>query len=97
MTVVRLQRNAPEASQAQTCAVCGTTDAERVTDHIQVGTPGTPHEDAGVCSSCGRVLDQVVNRFGGDLTMLVEDAQREAGDAEITVPHAPPGDRPQTT
>ena len=76
MTVVRLQRNAPEAENATTCAVCGTTDKRRVTDHIQVGTPGTPQHDEGVCESCGAVIDHVVDRYGGDLTMLVQDSQR---------------------
>jgi hypothetical protein len=88
MTVIRLQRHAPEARNATRCAVCGTTDAQRVTDHIQVGTPGTPQHDEGVCESCGGVLDNVVGRYGQDLTMMVEEAKREAGDTDITVPGA---------
>jgi hypothetical protein len=91
MTVVRLHRNAPEAQNAEKCAVCGTTDAPRVTDHIQVGTPGTPAHDEGVCDKCGAVLNRVVDRYGGDLTMLVDDAQREASEREITIPGAQPG------
>jgi hypothetical protein len=88
MTVVRLHRHAPEAHNATTCAVCGTADVRAVTDHIQVGTPGTPEQDAGVCDACGAVLDNVVDKFGGQLTVMVEDAQREASDREITVPGA---------
>jgi hypothetical protein len=60
-----------------------------VTDHIQVGQPGTPAHDEGVCESCGRVIDNVVDKYGGQLTMLVEDAQRQTSDREITIPGAP--------
>ena len=89
MTVVRLQRHAPEAHNATTCGVCGTIDAERVTDHIQVGTPGTPAHDEGVCEACGAVLDKVADKYGPRLTMLVEEAQHEASDRERTVPRRP--------
>jgi hypothetical protein len=90
MTVVRLQRHAPEARQATGCEVCGTTDTRRVTDHIQVGTPGVPAHDGGVCDACGAVLDNVVDKYGSDLTMMVEEAQREASEREITIPGAQP-------
>jgi ribosomal protein S27E len=90
MTVVRLQRHAPEAQNATTCAVCGTTDAARVTDHIQVGTPGTPARDEGICESCGAVLGTVVDRYGGQLTMMVQEAQHEASEREITIPGSQP-------
>jgi hypothetical protein len=94
MTVVRLHRHAPEAQNATTCAVCGTSDVRQVTDHVQVGTPGTPDQDAGVCDSCGAVLGKVVGKFGGELTVTVEDAQREASEREITVPGAQPARPP---
>lgn len=90
MTVVRLHRHAPEAHNATSCAVCGTTDVRQMTDHVQVGTPGTPQQDAGVCDACGAVLDNVVDKFGGELTVMVEDAQRTASDREITLPGAVP-------
>ena len=90
MTVVRLQRHAPEAQNATTCAVCGTTDKKRVTDHIQVGQPGTPAHDEGVCDTCGRVIDNVVDKYGSELTMMVEDAQQAASEREITIPGAQP-------
>lgn len=93
MTVVRLRRHAPEADNATKCAVCGTTDAKQVTDHISVGTPGTPVHDEGVCDKCGAVMGNVVDRYGGDLTMMVEDAQREASEREITIPGAQPQNR----
>ncbi len=93
MTVVRLQRHAPEAQQATKCAVCGTTDAKQVTDHIQVGPPGTPVHDEGVCENCGAVMDHVVDKYGRDLTLMVEDAQREASEREITIPGAQPHKR----
>src|ERR1700674_347073 len=78
MTVVRLHRNAPEAQNATKCAVCGTTDARQVTDHIQVGPPGTPVHDEGVCSACGVVLDHVVDKYGGELTVMGGDLHRAA-------------------
>ena len=90
MTVVRLHRNAPEAHNATSCAVCGTADVRQVTDHIQVGTPGTPEQDAGVCANCGRVLDNVVGKFGGNLTVTVDEAQHEASERDITIPGAQP-------
>jgi len=86
MTVVRLQRHAPEAHNARTCAVCGTTEPGRVTDHVQVGPPGTPTHDEGVCEHCGSVLDTVARRYGSDLTMLVDEAQQSASDRDITTP-----------
>jgi hypothetical protein len=61
-----------------------------VTDHIQVGTPGTPDADAGVCDACGGVLDNVVGKFGGELTVMVEQSQTRASEREITVPGAQP-------
>jgi hypothetical protein len=92
MTVVRLQRHAPEADSAQVCAVCGTTDGRRVTDHVLVGPPGTPTHDEGVCERCGAVLDQVVGRYGSQLTMLVDEAQQQASGREITTPRKPPAE-----
>ena len=89
MTVVRLQRHAPEAQNATRCAVCGTVDAQRVTDHVQVGTPGTPTHDEGVCEECGAVLDNVVERYGSDLTVMVQEAQRTATPRERTKPEPP--------
>jgi hypothetical protein len=80
----------PKLRMRTKCAVCGTADAHQVTDHMQVGTPGTPTHDEGVCDKCGAVLDHVVDRYGGDLTMLVEDAQREASEREITIPGVQP-------
>ncbi len=93
MTIVRLHRHAPEAQSATTCALCGTADVQAVTDHIQVGTPGTPQQDAGVCDACGRVLDNMVDKFGGDLTVMVEEAQQQASEREITVPGVQPNNR----
>jgi hypothetical protein len=86
MTVVRLQRHAPEAHNADRCAMCGTTDSRRVTDHVQVGPPGTPTHDEGVCERCGAVLSTVTQRYGSDLTMLVDEAQQRASDRDITTP-----------
>jgi hypothetical protein len=91
MTLVRLQRHAPEADSAQVCAVCGTTDGRRVTDHVQVGPPGTPTHDEGLCEACGAVLDRVVGRYGQQLTMLVDEAQHHASEREITTPTKPAG------
>jgi hypothetical protein len=36
-----------------------------------------------------------VDKYGSDLTMMVEDAQREAGEREITIPGAQPHHRDQ--
>jgi len=90
MTIVRLQRHAPEAQNASTCAVCGTVDARRVTDHMQVGTPGTPQQDAGVCENCGTVITRVADKYGPQVTMMVAEAQTSASEREITVPGVQP-------
>ena len=89
MTIVRLQRHAPEAHNATRCAVCDTADPNGVTDHVQVGPPGTPTHDEGVCEHCGAVLGRVVERYGSQLTMVVNEAQREASAREITTPSRP--------
>ncbi|MBV9583019.1 MAG: hypothetical protein JO057_30915 [Chloroflexi bacterium] len=60
-----------------------------MTDHVQVGQPGTPTHDEGVCEQCGAVLDRVVGRYGSHLTMLVDEAQHQATDREITTPTKP--------
>jgi hypothetical protein len=52
-----------------------------------VGTPGTPSHNGAVCEACGTAIDKVVSKFGGDLTVTVEEAQREATDREITLPN----------
>ena len=86
MTVVRLQRHAPEAHNATKCGVCGTIDPDRVTDHIQVGTPGVPSHDEGICEACGAVLDRVAGKYGSRLTMMIEEAQHDASPRERTTP-----------
>jgi hypothetical protein len=86
MTFVRLRRHAPEAQSAETCSVCGARRPGDTKDHLLVGTPGTPAHDGAVCAGCGGVLDQVVRKFGSDLTVTVEEAQRQASDREITLP-----------
>jgi len=53
-----------------------------VTDHVQVGQPGTPIRDEALCEACGSVVD----RYGGQLTVLLEDAQTTASDREVTLP-----------
>jgi hypothetical protein len=57
---------------------------------MQVGPPGTPAHDEGICESCGAVLDTVVDKYGGNLTMMIQDAQRDASEKEITVPGSQP-------
>jgi hypothetical protein len=86
MTLVRLRRHAPEAQSADTCSLCGARRPGETQDHLLVGTPGTPAHDGAVCTGCGGVLDQVVRKFGCDLTVTVEEAQRRASDREVTLP-----------
>jgi hypothetical protein len=83
MPFVHLRRGAPEVQNAAVaCSICGTHDADRVRDHLLVGTPGTPSHDGGVCESCGRVLEQVVARMGPELSVRVEHAQHEASERD---------------
>lgn len=72
------------------------SDAARVTDHVQIGSPGTPAVDAGVCDACGIVIERVAQRFGNPLTLLVEEAQQHAGGHEISLPtQTPRRERPR--
>ena len=41
----------------------------------------------------GAVMDNVVDKYGADLTMMVEEAQHEASEREITIPGAQPRNR----
>jgi hypothetical protein len=86
MTLVRLQRHAPEVQGRVTCTLCGARRRGDTKDHLLVGTPGTPSHNGAVCEACGTTLDQAVRKFGGDLTVTVEEAQRDASDREITLP-----------
>jgi hypothetical protein len=43
-----------------------------------------------VCAQCGGVLGQVVDKYGGDLTMMVDTAQQQASEREITIPGSQP-------
>jgi hypothetical protein len=84
MAFVRLRRHAPEAQSTQVCSVCGARRTKDTKDHLLVGAPGTPSHDGAVCEACGTALDNVVRKFGSQLTVSVEEAQREASDGEIT-------------
>ena len=82
MAFVRLRRHAPEAQTQDTCSVCGARRPADTKDHMLVGPPGTPVFDGAVCEACGTTLDQVVRKVGGNLTVTVEEAQREATDRD---------------
>jgi hypothetical protein len=49
-------------------------------DHLLVGSPGVPTHNGGICSTCGRVIEQVVQKLGSDLSIQVEQAQSEAAE-----------------
>ena len=78
MPFVQLRRNAPEVRDQTQCCVCGVQDGEAVQDHLLVGTPGTPSQNAALCEHCGRVLEQVVQTVGSELSVQVQHAQQEA-------------------
>ena len=86
MARLQLRRHAPEAQSRQTCTLCGARRQGETKDHLLVGTPGIPSHNGAVCEACGTALDQVARKFGSDLTVTVEEAQREASDREITLP-----------
>jgi hypothetical protein len=46
-------------------------------DHLLVGSPGVPDLQGAVCETCGHVLEQFVARWGPNLSVVVEQAQRE--------------------
>jgi hypothetical protein len=74
MTLMKLRRKAP-GTQVTPCCVCNAPSAspeKRVSDQLIVGQPGVVTQGGGVCDTCGRVLAQVVSKFGPDLTVLVE-------------------------
>jgi hypothetical protein len=76
MALLKLRRHAPEAQAQDTCSVCGARRPEDTKDHLLVGTPGTPTHDGAVCEACGTALDHVVQKFGGNLSISVEESQR---------------------
>jgi hypothetical protein len=84
MALLRLRRHAPEAQSVDTCGVCGARRPDQSKDHLLVGQPGTPSYNGAVCEACGTTIDQVANKFGGDLNITIEEAQREATDKEVT-------------
>jgi hypothetical protein len=86
MPLVLLRRHAPEAQSAGTCSLCGASLWDATKDHLLVGTPGTPSHDGAVCEACGSALEQIVSKFGRELTVTVEEAQRQASDREISLP-----------
>jgi hypothetical protein len=86
MALVRLRRHAPEAQGKEPCSLCGARPRPATGDHLLVGTPGVPSHDGAVCEACGTALDQVVRKFGNNLTVTVEEAQREASDRETKPP-----------
>lgn len=85
MTLMKLRRHAPEAQPATECCVCGTNDMAQVQNHVLVGTPGVPLTDGGVCEQCGRVLGRVVEKFGSELTVQVEEAQKDANERDVAL------------
>ena len=87
MAFLRLRRHAPEAQSHATCSLCGSRRQGDTKDHLLVGTPGTPSHNGAVCEACGTALESVVRNFGDGLTITVEEAQRNASDRDITVPH----------
>ena len=42
--------------------------------------------DEGVCEACGKVLDHVVERYGQELTVMIDESKQKAGDSDITTP-----------
>lgn len=92
MTRMELRRKAPEAQSTETCSICGGRQSPGPRDHLLVGTPGVPSHDGAVCEGCGSVLEHVVDRFGGDLSMSVQQVKRHTDGAEATGPRPP--DRP---
>jgi hypothetical protein len=49
-----------------------------VQDHLLVGSPGTPSQDAALCEHCGRVLEHIVQTIGSELNVQVQHAQQDA-------------------
>ena len=77
MPFVQLRRHAPEINSRMTCCLCGARSLSMPHDHLLVGTPGVPDFQDAVCDTCGRVLEQFVTRWGPNLSVAVEHAQRE--------------------
>ncbi len=74
MVLVRLRRRAPEVDAVERCSLCGKDDVASVGDHLLVGEPGSAQLDGGLCGTCGDVLDHLVQRFGSQFSVVVEDA-----------------------
>ena len=77
MPFVQLRRHAPEMYGRTTCCLCGACSPGVLHDHLLVGSPGVPDLQGAMCETCGRVLEQFVARWGPNLSVVVEQAQRE--------------------
>jgi hypothetical protein len=89
MTDIRLRRHAPEAQGAEFCSLCGARrHPDETQDNLLAGTPGTANQGGAVCSACGTALSRAVEKFGSQLDVAVEEAQRTASDREITTSHS---------
>ena len=72
MTLLTLQQQAPVAPDAATCRLCDAPIAGTVQDHLLAGQPGLTHLEAAICQHCGEGLRRVVEVFGPELCVMVQ-------------------------
>ena len=80
MNLVTLQRRAPVAPGTADCRLCDAPIAGTLQDHLLVGQPGVAHHVTAICSRCGESVRRLVELYGPELSVLVQD-------------HAPPPSR----
>jgi hypothetical protein len=73
MNLLTLQRQAPVAPGATACRLCDAPIAGTLQDHLLVGQPGTTHLEAAICQRCGEALRRLVEVFGPELCLVVQE------------------------
>jgi hypothetical protein len=78
MTLLTLHRQAPAAPDVAVCRLCDAFIAGELQDHLRVGQPGTAQVHAVTCDRCGLAISRLVELFGPDLKILIQDDKRAA-------------------
>ena len=73
MTLLTLQRQAPVAPAAAECRLCDAPIAGTLQDHLLAGQPGATQLEAAICPRCGAGLRRLVEVFGPELCLVIQD------------------------
>jgi hypothetical protein len=69
VTFILLRRDASEVGSVNNCGLCHEQVIAR--DHLLAGPPGTT-AGVGLCRRCGDALVNLIQQFGGNLSVKIE-------------------------